>query len=736
MSNRIVMYVILCSSLITIFTTLFQLYIDYRQDKKALYDNIYLIEESYLQSISSSLYNFDIDQIKNLLYGILKFKGIEYIEINETGIYRIAVGNKISSPSRITNIPIYYKVSNNKTTKLGNMMIFTSLQDIYKQLFRKFLFILGSNAIKTFLVSIFILIIIRLLVTKNLTTIADYAEKLDLNKLDEKLVFSKRNSFFQSDEFYKVASAINDLRLRLKDDITSIKKYEIDLKSSEDRFRQLTNASWEALIIHDGINILLANDYFYSMFGYEKGELPFNEIFTKLFDHESLVLIEKYSYSDFIGPYEIKGIVKDSSEILIEVRVRRIQYKGQKVLLSAMRDITERVWAEEEVKKLRNYLKNIIDSMPSIIAGVNTNSEITLWNLKAEEKTNVPAEEAIGKKLETILPYIPINTHDIEMAIKNKTPHNKSKVIVIEDDQKIFYDITIYPLIANGSIDAVIRIDDTTEEVKIEEMIVQYEKMLSVGELAAGMAHEINNPLAGILHNSQVIKNRFSEKNNKNIYSAIEAGTTMDKLNTYLTNRNIHKMLDMVIDSGERAAKIVNNMLSFSRKSSLDFSTYRIDDLLDQAIEIVSNDYNLKKKYDFKNINIIKNYSNNIPDIQCDGNMIQQVFLNIIKNGAYAISERSNRADSPFIKILLNHTDDKIIIDIEDNGSGMDEQTRKRIFEPFFTTKDVGVGTGLGLSVSYFIIVENHSGNLSVESTEDVGTKFMLEIPISQDLSS
>jgi PAS domain S-box-containing protein len=727
LSNRIVLYVLLCSSLITIFTTLFQLSLDYRKDIQTLDDNLYLIEESYLQSISSSLYNFDIDQIKNLLYGILKFKGIEYIEINETGIYKISVGKKITSPAKITNIKIFYNVSSNKRTKLGNMTIYTSLEDIYKQLFKKFLYILGSNAIKTFLVSIFILLIIRLLITKNLTTISDYAEKLDLNKLDDKLTLAQSSSLFHSNEFFKVVNAINNLRLRLKQDITEIKRYERDLKASENRFRQLTNASWEALIIHDENDILLANDYFYNMFGYNKGEIPLKQTFDKIFNTESL----KKIISGHLGPYEITGINKDKTEILIEVRVRNIQYKGKNVLVSAMRDITERVWAGEEVKKLRNYLKNIIDSMPSIIAGVNTDSEITLWNLKAEEKTNISATEAIGKKLNSILPDIPIDQDDIIESINSKTPHTRSKIPVFENDKKVYYDITVYPLIANGSIDAVIRIDDTTEEVKIEEMIVQYEKMLSVGELAAGMAHEINNPLAGILHNSQVIKNRFSIENNKNIFSALKSGTTIENINAYIQNRNIENMLDMVIDSGQRAAKIVSNMLSFSRKSTLDFFSHNIDELLDQSLDIVSSDYNIKKNYGFKNLSINRNYKSNISKVECDGNMIQQVFLNIIKNGAYAIINKSSDT-SPSMNLSLFQRDDRVIIEIEDNGTGMDEQTRKRIFEPFFTTKDVGVGTGLGLSVSYFIIVENHGGNLSVESTLNLGTKFIIELPLTQ----
>ncbi|OPZ60904.1 MAG: Sporulation kinase A [Deltaproteobacteria bacterium ADurb.Bin510] len=291
----------------------------------------------------------------------------------------------------------------------------------------------------------------------------------------------------------------------------------------------------------------------------------------------------------------------------------------------------------------------------------------------------------------------------------------------------VYNDITIFPLIANGIAGAVIRIDDVTERVKIEEMIVQSEKMLSVGGLAAGMAHEINNPLAGILQNIQVIRSRLSPDLPKNVRVADECGLSFESLNCYLENREIWSMIDAIMESGSRASKIVNNMLSFSRKSGSAFVAHDLRELMDQTIELAASDYDLKKRYDFKRINIVREYDDDLRPVECEAGQIQQVFLNILKNGAQAMAGLEQR--EPRFTIRLKQEAQSVRIEIEDNGPGMDEKTLKRIFEPFYTTKAVGAGTGLGLSVSYFIITENHGGSLTALSGPEQGTRFLIQLP-------
>ena len=196
-------------------------------------------------------------------------------------------------------------------------------------------------------------------------------------------------------------------------------------------------------------------------------------------------------------------------------------------------------------------------------------------------------------------------------------------------------------------------------------------------------------------------------------------------------------MLRAIHESGQRVAEIVGNMLSFARQSDAQRSTEALPELMDKALELAATDYDLKKKFDFKTIEVIKEYEDNLPVITCEGGKIQQVFLNILRNGAQAMQEEgSHRAtdEQPrFIIRLIHETESEMVrIEIEDNGRGMDEATRKRVFEPFFTTKPVGEGTGLGLSVSYFIITENHKGTLEVISEPGKGANFIIRLPISR----
>ncbi len=394
------------------------------------------------------------------------------------------------------------------------------------------------------------------------------------------------------------------------------------------------------------------------------------------------------------------------------------------------RESTERLQAEGELLKARSYITNILDSMPSVVVGVDPHCVVTHWNKAAEHIVGIPARSARGSRLEAVFPRMGVHLDAVQTALHERQPQRIEREAFELDGETQYQDVMIYPLISNGIEGAVVRVDDVTRRVHIEEMMVQSEKMTSIGGLAAGMAHEINNPLSGILQSAQVLSLRFSSDLAANVQAAQDSGCTMENISAYVKNRNVLYFLEGIRESGQRAANIVSNMLEFSRKSQSQHSATDINLLLDKAVNLAKSDYDLKKKYDFKHVAIAREYSSNLPEVLCTRTEIEQVVLNLLKNATQAMALQKDRTIGPVITLRTDLDGDYIRLEVEDNGPGMSEAVRKRIFEPFFTTKTVGEGTGLGLSVSYFIVVTNHSGKFDVQSVPGKGTRFIVRLPL------
>ena len=261
-------------------------------------------------------------------------------------------------------------------------------------------------------------------------------------------------------------------------------------------------------------------------------------------------------------------------------------------------------------------------------------------------------------------------------------------------------------------------------------IMIQSEKMASVGGLAAGAAHEINNPLGAILQSAQMIQRHFEPGRVTNIDAAQKCGCSFEDIRRYVENRGTITFLNNIREAGTRAAAIVSSLLEFSRKSESLPAGENIIAILDKSIELAASDYDLKKKYDFRHIEIIRDYAAGLPPVPCIRTEIEQVILNLLKNAAQAMASHPSGEKKPVIILRAHLEGDTVKIEVEDNGPGMDEVVRKRVFEPFFTTKPLGAGTGLGLSVSFFIITRNHRGTIWVESVPGRGTVFTINLPL------
>ena len=384
---------------------------------------------------------------------------------------------------------------------------------------------------------------------------------------------------------------------------------------------------------------------------------------------------------------------------------------------------------EKKLTGFQNYLNSIIDSMPSALIALDEQLYVTQWNQEATSLSGTPLDEALNQPI--FLAFAPLKQFlpQLKTTVEQHQVAKVERVTWMKADTAHHYALTFYPLTGSAGRGVVIRIDDITQRLSLEEMMVQSEKMLSVGGLAAGMAHEINNPLGAILHNVQNIRRRLSTELPKNLEQAEEAGIVLEQVNDYLRRREVPQLLDGIAHAGGRAAKIVTHMLSFSRRSNREMAPCDLPALLDQAVEIAGNDFDLAIGFDFKGQAITRQFDPRLGPVPGTANELEQVLLNLLKNAAQAIHQRVDEEPGRItLRTRLNPPWAEI--QVEDNGVGMPENVRKRIFEPFFTTKEIGQGTGLGLSVSYFIITNNHKGQMEVHSTPGVGTCFTLRLPL------
>jgi signal transduction histidine kinase len=250
----------------------------------------------------------------------------------------------------------------------------------------------------------------------------------------------------------------------------------------------------------------------------------------------------------------------------------------------------------------------------------------------------------------------------------------------------------------------------TTDLKKSQEQLLQQEKMASVGQLAAGAAHELNNPLAGILGYSQFALEKITKKTLKDLNE--------DDICAYT------QYLKDIEHQSQRCKTIVQNLLKFARSSTkVPFEPLDLNSVLKDTLVFLSHQMDMNK------IELIVNLADSPPEVMGNSNQIQQVFTNVIMNSIQAMPEGGKLAISSSKREKEDNLPERVEIVFTDTGHGIPEGNLNKIFEPFFTTKKVGEGTGLGLPVSYGII-KDHKGEISVESQVGKGTTFILWIPV------
>jgi two-component system, NtrC family, sensor kinase len=340
-----------------------------------------------------------------------------------------------------------------------------------------------------------------------------------------------------------------------------------------------------------------------------------------------------------------------------------------------------------EYHDLKDFSENIIESINVGVVVENVDGVIVGWNHALENLTGRRRSEMLGKQTEDVIP-----DHFLQRLSDHRSLYKQPW-----NGLTVNFSMTSLVDKSRATRGRLIIVDDITDRVRLEDQLIQNEKLTSIGLLAAGVAHEVNTPLAVISSYSQMLRKQIGPQ---------DSG---------------HKLLDKITKQTFRASEIVNSLLSFSRTNATEFSDVAIHQVIGDTLSLL--------EHQLKSARIRIDYQPPPDNPVMLGNpgKLQQVFLNLFLNAKDAMG------DGGELRIRVGIVDSRVEIIVSDTGMGISRDNVKKIYDPFFTTKIAGKGTGLGLSVSYGIVQE-HNGFISVESKLGSGTSFRLEFPLARKI--
>ncbi len=453
-------------------------------------------------------------------------------------------------------------------------------------------------------------------------------------------------------------------------------------------------------------------------------------------------LIKPFSQFDLYSAVQ-SALSKFAMEKEIQQKKRHIQ----KIRKSAQKALINRI------KKNRNEMQQLVSAIDSLMIAVSAQEKIYLWNKYADQIFHIPAAQAIGQKIWNLglqLEWATLMEGISDAMIEKKSILMADILFISANNEKKTLGLSVNPIFdSKKKITGFLIFGKDITKKRINEMkFLQDQKMISIGELAAGIAHEINTPTQYVGQNITFLQENFFELKDflahirhipqiaaeKNWHALTALAQQIKDRDIDFILQEIPNALSESTDGINHITTIVKSMKAFAHPDQNKKENVSINQAILDSINLSRNVW----KYDSK---MTTNLTTEKDDILGHPAEIHQVFLNLIVNAAHAISEAKEKKIIDQGKISITSNIEKNFIDIKigDNGIGISEENRTRIFDPFFTTKEVGKGTGQGLAISRTIIVEKHNGKIFFESTQnpiDHGTIFIIKLPLSKTKES
>lgn len=448
---------------------------------------------------------------------------------------------------------------------------------------------------------------------------------------------------------------------------------------------------------------------------------------------------------------QLLGRRKDGTTFPLELAISNTTFQDRVLTTAILRDITERQAAERQLKRLHAFNRLVLDSAGEGIVGLDCEGKVTFANPAAEHLFGRRAAEMVGTPFHSITHHArtdgvayPWQESPIQRSVSEGTVHREdSEIFSRQDGTSFFVEYVATPMREEDEIiGAVVTFRDITPRMTLEGQLVQAQKLESIGQLAAGIAHEINTPTQFIGDNLRFLKEAFEELQpallaiNEVSRKATAAGSASESDNEqspplagedllYLMEE-VPRAISQSLEGVERVAKIVRSMKEFSHPSGEEMQSVDLNRAIESTLTVCRNEW----KYV---ADVVTDFDPDLPLVTCLPGECNQVFLNLVINASHAIAEANVAAPHKkgTISVRTRAIDENVEIRIADTGTGIPESHRNKVFDPFFTTKEVGRGTGQGLAIARSVVVDKHGGSIRFESEIGRGTTFIVQLPVN-----
>ena len=521
-------------------------------------------------------------------------------------------------------------------------------------------------------------------------------------------------------------------------------------KESEEKYRSLFENSKDIIfIMTQSGNIIDINQAAIDLFGYPKEELLKMQAIT-LYNNpaDKLTYVELMEKHSFVKDYPLDFKTKDGTikNVLITSVVQKSNIDGQTQYQGIIRDITAYKQAEKALEYAHMQIKQLMAAISSVIISVAPDDRIIQWNTSAEKVFGILAKDVLERSFaESGIQWDWNKIRELISKCKNNAKSSRYEIIFTRPDGKDgIFGFSINPIGSDSCAESgyVLLGNEISEQKKSEALMALSQKMESIGQLAAGIAHEINTPMQYIGDNVNFLSGAFNDISNllgkyNSLILAIKDKQAISDLSDNILKLEVRldieylmteipNAINQSLDGIARVSQLILAMKDFSHPGSKAMMISDINKAIYSTVSISRNEWKYVAELE-------TNLDPNLPAVYCVIDEINQVVLNIIVNAAHAIKDLLDKGSELKRKIVIETTSDDsfVKIIISDNGIGIPEAILHKIFDPFFTTKDVGRGTGQGLTIAHDIITNKHKGSIIVESEVGNGTTFIISLPLN-----